>query len=58
LNTRNFAAPAITEIIIRGDHLSGKPGNTRNLTAVREMSGILLKSWENVGEKSCQGKVA
>ena len=24
------------------DHLSGKLGNVRNLTAVREMSGILL----------------
>jgi len=37
----------------QGDHLSGKPGNVRDLTAVGEMSGISL----NVREKSCQGKV-
>jgi len=29
-----------------------------NLTAVREMSGILLKVREVSGKKSCQGKVA
>ena len=29
-----------------------------NLTAVTEMSGILLKVREVSGEKSCQGKVA
>jgi len=29
-----------------------------NLTAVREMSGILLKIRELSGKKSCQGKVA
>ena len=29
-----------------------------NLTAVREMSGILLKIREVAGKKSCQGKVA
>jgi len=29
-----------------------------NLTAVREMSGILLKIREMSGKKSCQGKVA
>ena len=29
-----------------------------NLTAVREMSGILLKVGEVSGKKSCQGKVA
>jgi len=28
------------------------------LTAVREMSGILLKVTEVLGKKSCQGKVA
>jgi len=38
--------------------LSGKPGNVRELTAVREMSGILLKDREMSGEKSFQGKVA
>ena len=32
-----------------GDHLSGNLQMSGNLTAVREMSGILLK----VGEKSC-----
>jgi len=31
---------------------------SRNLTAVREMSGILLKIREMSGKKSCQGKVA
>jgi len=35
---------------IQGDHLSGNPGMSGNLTAVREMSGILLKSG------NCQGK--
>jgi len=29
-----------------------------NLTAVREMSGILLKIGELSGKKCCQGKVA
>jgi len=29
-----------------------------NLTAVREMSGILLKIREMLGKKSCQEKVA
>jgi len=29
-----------------------------NFTAVREMSGILLKTIEFSGEKSCKGKVA
>jgi len=37
-------------------HLSGKPGNVRNLTAVREMSGILLKIRELSGEKMLSGK--
>jgi len=31
---------------------------SENLTAVREMSGILLKIREMSGKKSCQGKVA
>jgi len=54
--------------IIQGDHLSGKHRNVRefdscqgqldNLTAVKVMSGILLKIWEMSGNKSCQGKVA
>ena len=43
---------------VQDDHLSGKPGNVRELTAVREMSRILLKFREVSGEKSCQGKVA
>jgi len=47
---------------IQGDHLSGKPAYVmefdRRLTAVREMSGILLKVTEMSGKKSCQGKVA
>ena len=29
-----------------------------NLTAVREMSGILLKLWELSGKKFCQGNIA
>ena len=29
-----------------------------NLTAVREMSGILLKVWEMSGGESCKRKVA
>ena len=37
-----------------GDHLSGKPGNVRNLTAVRDFT----KNQGNVNEKSCQGKFA
>jgi len=43
---------------VQGDHFSGKHGMSENLTAVREMSGILLKIREMSGEKSCQGKVA
>ena len=39
----------------QGDHLSGKPVN---LTAVREMSGILLKIRELSGNRPCQGNVA
>jgi len=42
----------------QGDHLYGKPGNARILTAVSEMSGILLKVRKVSGKKSCQGKVA
>jgi len=38
--------------LLLGDHLSGKPGMLRNFTAVREMSGILLKVREMSG-KSC-----
>jgi len=40
---------------MQGDHLSGKSGN---LTAAREMSGILLKVRELSGRKPSQGKVA
>jgi len=40
-----------------GDHFYGKPGNVGNLTAVSEMSEILLKVREVSGKKSCQGKV-
>ena len=42
---------------VQGDHLSQKPGKLGNLTAVTEMSGILVKVRE-MSEKSCQGKVA
>ena len=35
-----------------------KTWKCRNLTAVREMSGILLKVREMSGKKSCQGKVS
>jgi len=51
-------AEDVTDKGFQGDHLSGKPGNVRELTAVREMSGILLKIREMSGKRSCQGKVA
>ena len=38
-------------------HLSGKPGNVRNLTAVREMSGILLKIRELSGKNVVREKL-
>jgi len=43
---------------VQGDHLSGKPGNVRNLKHVREMSGIMLTVREMSGKKSCHGKVS
>jgi len=45
-------------LMVQGDHLSAKPGNvTGNLTAVMEMSGILLNVREVSVKKSCLGKV-
>jgi len=51
-----FYAYSVT--FIRGDQLYGKPGNVGDfeLTAVTEMSGILLQVSEVTGRKSCQGK--
>jgi len=57
LNLYILSGQGKTVHIDQGDHLSGKPGNIGNLTAVSEMSGILLEVMEVSGKKSCQGNV-
>ena len=48
----DWKAAAASTVNVQADHLSGKPGN------VREMSGMLLAVRELSGKKSCHGKVS
>ena len=58
LNFSGYVFDAYSVTFIWGDHLYGKPGNVGDfeLTAVTEMSGILLQVREVTWKKSCQGK--